>query len=639
MLKIRSFRIAIGLILLVMVVLSCNDGGGSKSKKSVADLIPPVLSNGSPTGTLLAGTTEATLSLNTDEGATCRYDVLSGIDYSSMSSIFQSTDGMIHFTDVPGLEDGQSYTYYIRCEDASGNMNEVDYPISFSVSSSLDLIPPVLSNGSPTGTLLAGTTEATLSLNTDEGATCRYDVLSGIDYSSMSSIFQSTDGMIHFTDVPGLEDGQSYTYYIRCEDASGNMNEVDYTITFSVDVMRPTVTINNIYTMYAGNKFHSTSRGTIDLVYHYNGVWFVFHGASQDPCCEYNGYQTSSDGITWSSLKTGNVASNEMDRSFLCEGNKITRLFRVDTNPDPNTMNQNVYIGEGIINGSDIVWDIPELVLPAGSTGDNYGWYYYNDLRRDTTGRIHFSGRHNDNANNIFNIFWVRAQNPFDNSVWENPTTIVAGDFASTGVDGHENVQLDGDEVYIIARTNSLVYSPGNPGKFYGRHFDGMTWESVPTELGLSDGISGSDKRLCALFDPDMKRIHFVYIDDNSNLFHRTLSTPYDSSDWSAPVFIESNVFTCSMGIDTSSTPSRIALVYGKQLATDGGRFHTGELYLKWFDGKSWDSNSLLVSESGTFYNWYPNMIRDVSGDIGIMYLKGRWDGNSPVIMFSLIQY
>ena len=93
------------------------------------------------------------------------------------------------------------------------------------------------------------------------------------------------------------------------------------------------------------------------------------------------------------------------------------------------------------------------------------------------------------------------------------------------------------------------------------------------------------------------------------------------------------------MGIDTSISPSRIALVYGKQLATDGGRFHTGDLYLKWFDGQNWESNGLLISESGTTYNWYPNMIRDVSGDIGVMYLKGHWDAGSLDIMFSLIQF
>jgi hypothetical protein len=103
-----------------------------------ADMIPPYRSNGSPTGTLPAGTTQTNLFLNTDEAATCRYSTTPGTSYSSMANTFSTTGGTSHSTLVSGLQDGQSYAYYVRCQDSAGNDNPDDFPISFSVASGLN---------------------------------------------------------------------------------------------------------------------------------------------------------------------------------------------------------------------------------------------------------------------------------------------------------------------------------------------------------------------------------------------------------------------------------------------------------------------------------------------------------------------
>ena len=105
-------------------------GGGS------GDTTPPTLSSGSPTGTLSAGTASATLSLITNEDATCRYSTTAGINYSSMTSTFSTTGGIAHSTSVSGLTNGTSYNYYVRCQDTAGNANASDYTISFSVAAS-----------------------------------------------------------------------------------------------------------------------------------------------------------------------------------------------------------------------------------------------------------------------------------------------------------------------------------------------------------------------------------------------------------------------------------------------------------------------------------------------------------------------
>ena len=103
---------------------------------------PPVRSSGSPTGTLPAGTTATTLSLTTNENATCKYSTTAGISYDSMTNTFTSTGQTSHSTSITGLVGGQTYKYYARCKDAAGNKNTDDYLITFSVASSGSSLSP-----------------------------------------------------------------------------------------------------------------------------------------------------------------------------------------------------------------------------------------------------------------------------------------------------------------------------------------------------------------------------------------------------------------------------------------------------------------------------------------------------------------
>ena len=103
---------------------------------AVQDTTPPQLSAAQPTGTLPAGTTQTTLSLTSNEAATCRYATTPGVAYASMTSTFSSTGGTSHATTVTGLINGGSYVYYVRCKDELGNVNPNDFPIAFSVAAS-----------------------------------------------------------------------------------------------------------------------------------------------------------------------------------------------------------------------------------------------------------------------------------------------------------------------------------------------------------------------------------------------------------------------------------------------------------------------------------------------------------------------
>ena len=105
------------------------------------DSTPPVRSNGQPTGLLPAGTTQTTLSLSTDEAATCRHSTTAGVAYSAMTGTFATTGGTSHSTPVSGLASGGSYSFSVRCQDGATNVNVNDYTISFAVAAAGTLPP------------------------------------------------------------------------------------------------------------------------------------------------------------------------------------------------------------------------------------------------------------------------------------------------------------------------------------------------------------------------------------------------------------------------------------------------------------------------------------------------------------------
>lgn len=114
------------------------------------------------------------------------------------------------------------------------NPTGIVYSDQILVGSAPDTTPPVRSNGAPSGSLPSGTTQISISLNTDEDATCKYDTSSGISYSLMTTTFLTTGTTTHSSLVTGLSDGNNYNYYVRCNDTSDNVNSDDFVISFSV---------------------------------------------------------------------------------------------------------------------------------------------------------------------------------------------------------------------------------------------------------------------------------------------------------------------------------------------------------------------------------------------------------------------
>lgn len=315
------------------------------------DTTPPILSNGSPSGTLPANTTQVTLSLTTNEAATCRYDTTAGLPYESMAFPFTTTGTTSHSTLFTGLTNGSSYFINVRCQDAAGNSNPAELVIFFSVATPpADTTPPVLANGAPTGVLPFGTTQTTLAVTTNEAATCRYSSTPNVPFASMTTTFATTGGTSHSSPVSGLTNGSSYTYYLRCADAAGNATVADFPVSFSVassaaDTTPPTVSITS---PAAG----ATVAGivTVTAVASDNvgvaGVQFLLDGAnlgSEDTTAPYS--------VSWNTTTLGSGSHILTARARDTSGNTAVSAqvgVAVANNPVPPNFQDEVFIGAGL---------------------------------------------------------------------------------------------------------------------------------------------------------------------------------------------------------------------------------------------------------------------------------------------------
>jgi hypothetical protein len=99
----------------------------------VPKITPPIRRNGRPAIRVYSHPAEATISLETNENATCKYATVPGVAYENMSLTFSNTGGTQHSTKVSGLKAGKSYAFYVKSEDAYGNANDDDFAIKFLV--------------------------------------------------------------------------------------------------------------------------------------------------------------------------------------------------------------------------------------------------------------------------------------------------------------------------------------------------------------------------------------------------------------------------------------------------------------------------------------------------------------------------
>jgi hypothetical protein len=402
---------------------------------------------------------------------------------------------------------------------------------------------------------------------------------------------------------------------------------------------------------------HSTTRTTVRRVFHHNGYWYVFCGDVRDGVY-HSFFVTSTDGINWSQRKIGSgggvtggqYGAPNLPETAIVYGDQIYGCY-----PEKGEF----CIRSGTLANGDINWTHGHRIAPARVDKNTQSFYhYYPDIMTEADGFLSISLRHyhKSGATDRLDPAFVVSSNPNDITSWRAPRDLIA--FAPPEkCDAHENIPLSGGKRVVIVRsscgaTDEELYKPGVPGSFYAVHYDGTNWLD-PVDLGDSDGIAGSDKRLSAMLDPTAGIVHLIYVENSgthwkNELRYRRLSAPYGIEDWSPPETIATNVFTAMLGMDTSSAPSRIVAVYGDQVHEGGevepiwgSRWHTGRLYLKWFDGSEWESSQQLISEPDDEYAWFPSIQQDVSGTFGVLYMKGGFEDFSRTpkeLMFALVK-
>lgn len=129
------------------------------------DVIPPIRTNGMPSGQLLGSTPAVQISLNTDKNSVCRVMTTPGVLYDAMTATMTSaTNGLLHYMTVNGLTPNTSYSYYIRCMNTSKYFNSDDYPILF------NLGDPVYAGSNATNSGVVIVPGSTGNVNAPQGA-------------------------------------------------------------------------------------------------------------------------------------------------------------------------------------------------------------------------------------------------------------------------------------------------------------------------------------------------------------------------------------------------------------------------------------------------------------------------------------
>ncbi len=204
---------------------------------TVIDLIAPVVNS------LSAGTitpTGAVLSLTTDENASCRYATTDSA-FGSMTA-FTTTGGTSHSVSLAGLTDSTAYSYYVRCQDASAQLNTMTTSahVAFTTATP-DTTGPVVSSVQATSITATG---ATITWTTNELATSRIEYGTTSAYGSFTAVDGVADLTSHSVALSGLASATEYHYRILSSDVLGNgtvSGDNTFTTLTVADTTAPTI--------------------------------------------------------------------------------------------------------------------------------------------------------------------------------------------------------------------------------------------------------------------------------------------------------------------------------------------------------------------------------------------------------------
>ncbi len=159
---------------------------------------------------------------NLTQGTT---DVKSG---SPDASDFTSSNyNHTYSTTLTAVNNG-NYNLTVNCTDYFNNTAQKMYNLTVN-DTTVPTVTAISANSSGTTTVTV-----TLSVTTNEAATCQYSTSSDVVYGSMSAM-TTTGSTSHSKSIAYTSDA-SGTYYVRCQDTAGNSMSTSNSTTFTADV-------------------------------------------------------------------------------------------------------------------------------------------------------------------------------------------------------------------------------------------------------------------------------------------------------------------------------------------------------------------------------------------------------------------
>lgn len=206
--------------------------------------------------------TPISFGITTDEPASCKIDYQNPTTngtteqeaFDAMGFYFGGSNTMkYNFTQVMSLpnvvdtqegtliiENGKEYNLFVRCQDANGNVNTLNFVFHLCVDKGKDTTPPMIVGTDPGNNMPVAHNTSALDVNvyTNEPGKCRWDKYDKVYIQMANEMTGGTEQQEfnaqmltqHVASLTGIHDSQENTFYFRCSDDEepANVNTQSY---------------------------------------------------------------------------------------------------------------------------------------------------------------------------------------------------------------------------------------------------------------------------------------------------------------------------------------------------------------------------------------------------------------------------
>ena len=229
--------------------------------------------------------------IQTNEPARCKIDYNHTNSFDEMKYYFGDTNYLLYNhsqkmrlpspdsfeSDIsPELKNDGTFSLFVRCQDANGNVNEDEYSVSFCVDQGPDTTPPIIEEFSiPSGSYIQYNQDKIgIEAYLNEPAECKwsfqnknYEDMEN-EMSCLTKSYQINANLLYpcYANLTGIKSREDNTFYFRCKDQPGkdeNVRIVNVQSTEYILKGSQPLTISDISPN--GTLFGSTSDVSIDL--------------------------------------------------------------------------------------------------------------------------------------------------------------------------------------------------------------------------------------------------------------------------------------------------------------------------------------------------------------------------------------